>query len=83
MGLDSTANLVPVEYKATDQVSLWKEAAKSGESALATRTGDEIEKYVLSLCKSYFRTTKKASLTSDCLLTDHGLDSLDMIELVI
>jgi hypothetical protein len=83
LGLDSTANLVPVEYKPSDQVSLWKEAGNRGESALATRTGDEIEKYVLSLCKSYFRTTKKASLTTDCLLTDHGLDSLDTIELII
>lgn len=71
------------DIKPADQVSLWKEAAKSGESALATRTGDEIEKYVLSLCKSYFRTTRKASLTTDCLLTDHGLDSLDTIELII
>ena len=81
--MDSTANLVPVEFKASDQVSLWKDAVNRGESALATRTGDEIEKYVLSLCRSYFRTTKKASLTTDTLLSDHGLDSLDMIELVI
>lgn len=47
------------------------------------KTGDEIEAYVLSLCKGYFRTTKKASVGLDCKLSDHGLDSLDMIELVI
>ena len=35
------------------------------------------------MVKSYFRTTKKASLTLDSLFSDHGLDSLDTIELVI
>ena len=35
------------------------------------------------MVKSYFRTTKKASLTLDSQFSDHGLDSLDVIELVI
>ena len=35
------------------------------------------------MVRNYFRTTKKASLTVDCKLSDHGLDSLDMIELII
>ena len=47
------------------------------------KTNDEISDYVVSLCKGYFRSTKKASLTVDSLLSDHGLDSLDLIELVI
>ena len=47
------------------------------------KTNDEIEQYVLSLTKSYFRTTKKASLHLDSSFADHGLDSLDVIELVI
>ena len=47
------------------------------------KTNDEIEDYVLSITKDYFRTTKKASLTLDSLFTEHGLDSLDCIELVI
>ena len=38
---------------------------------------------MLSLVRSYFRTTKKASVSLDCKLTDHGLDSLDVIELII
>ena len=50
---------------------------------MVLKTNDEIEKYVLSLTKSYFRTTKKASLSLDSTFTDHGLDSLDVIELVI
>ena len=44
---------------------------------------DEIERYVLNIVKNYFRTTKKAKITLDSNLKDHGLDSLDLIELVI
>ena len=33
--------------------------------------------------RNYFRTTKKASVSLDCNFSDHGLDSLDVIELVI
>ena len=35
------------------------------------------------MVKNYFRVTKKASVTLDSDLADHGLDSLDTIELVI
>ena len=38
---------------------------------------------MLSLVRSYFRTTKKAKLGLDSNFADHGLDSLDAIELVI
>ena len=41
------------------------------------------EEYALSLVRNYFRTTKKASVTLDSPFVDHGLDSLDVIELVI
>ena len=44
---------------------------------------DEIEKYVLSIVRDYFRTTKKASVTLDSHFSHHGLDSLDAIEFVI
>lgn len=33
--------------------------------------------------RNYFRTTKKAKLTLESTFKDHGLDSLDSIELVI
>merc|ERR1712166_857959 len=46
-------------------------------------SNDEIESYVLSMVRDYFLCTKKASVSLDCLLADHGLDSLDAIELVI
>jgi len=33
--------------------------------------------------KNYFRTTKKAKVGLESTFTDHGLDSLDVIELVV
>jgi acyl carrier protein len=42
---------------------------------------DKIEKYVLSVVRGYFRTTYKDGITLNSNLTDHGLDSLDSIEL--
>ena len=53
------------------------------KNSLALTSNDEIEEYVLSMVKNYFRTTKKASVTLDTNFSDHGLDSLDVIELVI
>jgi len=42
---------------------------------------DRIEKYVLSVVRGYFRTTYKDGVTLNSNLSDHGLDSLDSIEL--
>ena len=62
---------------------MWRDIKAKQENRLVLKTDDEIQDYVLSLVRSYFRTTKKASVELDCLFTDHGLDSLDVIELVI
>ena len=83
LGLDSTVDLVPQTVKAGDQVALWKDIKSKQENALVLKTNDEIEQYVLSVVKGYFRTTKKASVSLDSEFKDHGLDSLDVIELVI
>lgn len=79
---DSTDLATPQELKA-GEVALWKDQAKREETALALKDRDQIEKYVLSVCRNYFRTTKKAKLSLDSNLKEHGLDSLDLIELVI
>jgi len=42
---------------------------------------DKIEKYVLSVVRGYFRTTYKQGVHLESDLRDHGLDSLDAIEL--
>ena len=62
---------------------MWKEIKAKQENRLVLSSDDQISDYVLSLTKNYFRTTKKASVTLDASFTDHGLDSLDVIELVI
>ena len=43
LGLDSTVDLVPKEYKATDQVSMWKDIKAKQENSLVLKSDDEIE----------------------------------------
>ena len=84
IGLDSNSIQVRMdEGKTPGAMALWKEQVDSQKNALVLSSQDEIEAYVLSIVRDYFRTTKKASVTMDSLFTDHGLDSLDAIEFVI
>ena len=83
LGLDSHQLAARDETKKTNAVELWKSQVDATKNALVLKTSDEIEGYVLSVVKDYFRTTKKASLTLDSKFADHGLDSLDAIEFVI
>ena len=85
LGLDSES-LALAQQEGKDEANnleLWKDQVKASEDGLVLKTDDEIESYVLSIVKDYFRTTKKASLTLDSTFADHGLDSLDAIELII
>ena len=82
LGLDST-QLATRDDSKKAQIDLWKAQVDSTKNALVLKTNDEIEGYVLSVVKDYFRTTKKASVTLDSKFQDHGLDSLDAIEFVI
>lgn len=83
LGLDSNQLATRDETKKASAVDLWKSQVDATKNALVLKTSDEIEGYVLSVVKDYFRTTKKASLTLDSKFADHGLDSLDAIEFVI
>ena len=84
LGLDSTSLATRKEEGTQAQeMQIWKAQVDATKNALVLSTSDEIEEYVLSITKDYFRTTKKSSVTLDCLFTDHGLDSLDTIELII
>ena len=83
LGLEGSADLT-ADIKGKDaEVQLWEEIAKREETALALKDRDEIEQYVLSLVRNYFRTTKKASINLESPFVNHGLDSLDAIELII
>ena len=77
LGLDSTQLATRDESKKSNAVDLWKSQVESTKNALVLKTNDEIEGYVLSIVKDYFRTTKKASVNLDSKFVDHGLDSLD------
>ena len=83
LGLDADAIAVrnAMPEKERKDLQLWKQQLEN--KSLQVSTDDEIEKYVLSVVRDYFRTTKKASLELDSAFADHGLDSLDAIEFVI
>ena len=83
LGFESERNLIPEEVNKDGQVSLWKDIKAKQENRLVLKTDDEITDYVLSLVRNYFRTTKKATVSLESTFADHGLDSLDTIELVI
>lgn len=85
LGLENSTELVidPKGGPNQGQVSLWQDKAKAQENALVLKDNDQIEKYVISIVKNYFRTTKKAKVALESSFKDHGLDSLDVIELII
>ena len=84
LGLDSQSLAVRGQEEGEQtNLELWQDQVKQAENGLILKNDDHIESYVLSIVREYFRTTKKASLTLDSNFADHGLDSLDAIELVI
>ena len=84
LGLSSTQIATRVEEGAkANDLALWKAHVDATKNGLVLKTNDEIDEYVLSVVRDYFRTTKKASVGLDSAFTDHGLDSLDAIEMVI
>ncbi|CAI2381620.1 unnamed protein product [Moneuplotes crassus] len=68
--------------KSTGAIELWREY-EDESNALTLKDHDEISDYVLKISRDYFRTTKKATLELESSYRDHGLDSLDVIELII
>jgi len=50
---------------------------------LVLNNQDKIEDYIMGVIKGYFRTTYKDGLKLTSNLSDHGLDSLDAIEIAM
>ena len=65
------------------KVAFWEESLAKKETALVLQDREQVEQYVLSMIKGYFRTTQKGFISLESNLDDHGLDSLDRVELVI
>ena len=85
LGLDHDSLVARAEQPQgkDSELELWKAQVDATKNALVLKTDDEIEQYVVSITKDYFRTTRKASVTLDSEFKSHGLDSLDVVELVI
>ena len=84
LGLDSKSLIArEAEGNKAGEVDLWKAQVKDQNNALVLSTNDEIDNYVVSLVRDYFLTTKKAEVSLDSSFADHGLDSLDVVELII
>ncbi|KRX07770.1 Acyl carrier protein-like protein [Pseudocohnilembus persalinus] len=81
----STAtNAVQQEVKRAEKkadIQQFKDGQLITKNAIVLKKQEDIEGYVLNLLRNYFRTTNKAGLTLESNLLDHGLDSLDSIEL--
>ena len=82
LGLESKVTDVSKGGKEGESLELWREK-EDASKAIALKTDDQITEYILRISKDYFRTTKKAKLSLDSSYKDHGLDSLDLIELII
>jgi acyl carrier protein len=52
-----------------------------GELVLSDQS--KIEKYAVNLIKNYYRSTNKDAITKDSDFKDHGLDSIDSLELCV
>ena len=50
---------------------------------LVLKSKQNIEDYVVALVRNYFRTTYKNGVELESSLADHGLDSLDAVELAL
>ena len=52
-------------------------------TTLVLRTRQSIEEYVMKTIKDYFRTTNRNAITMESNLANHGLDSLDTVEIAM
>eukprot|EP00357_Protocruzia_adherens_P034755 CAMPEP_0114984820 /NCGR_PEP_ID=MMETSP0216-20121206/7498_1 /TAXON_ID=223996 /ORGANISM="Protocruzia adherens, Strain Boccale" /LENGTH=139 /DNA_ID=CAMNT_0002347017 /DNA_START=33 /DNA_END=452 /DNA_ORIENTATION=- len=50
---------------------------------LTLRKRDEVETYVLDIFKEHWRTTNKSAVSAESTFEEHGLDSLDGVELAM
>lgn len=50
---------------------------------LVLKEHSQVENYAVNLVRGYYRSTNKDAITKDSLLKDHGLDSVDTLELCV
>ena len=79
---DSAPSTTPAKTGAS-KVALWEEAVAKQETALVLQDREQVEQYVLNMIRGYFRTTQKSFISMESPLEEHGLDSLDRVELIM
>mmetsp|Transcript_101329 Transcript_101329/g.140740 ORF Transcript_101329/g.140740 Transcript_101329/m.140740 type:complete len:160 (-) Transcript_101329:174-653(-) len=62
-------------------LSFYVEGQIQQRSQLVLKKQEDIDGYVKKLLSGYFRTTNRANIQPENALADHGIDSLDVIEL--
>ena len=62
-------------------IQYYREGVLVNRSHLVLKKEEDIESYVKTVLNKYFRTTNKANITLESKLIDHGLDSLDSMEI--
>ena len=73
-------------FSTNNHVQPWIEvenriAKLKGELVLSEQS--QIINYAVNLVKGYYRSTNKDAITADSVFEDHGLDSLDSLELCV
>ena len=71
----------PGQVQTQKGIQFYQDGQLVNRSQLVLKKEEDINSYVLSIIKNYYRTTNKNGLTLESTLQDHGLDSLDSIEL--
>ena len=82
--LQTLSNLEEPSYTSSNStITPWEKSFPKQDTSLILESEKAIEEYVLQIIRDYFRSTNKSNIKIDSWLKDHGLDSLDRIELVM
>lgn len=74
---------VLTDKKRDDTITYYENGQLVTRSAIVLRKQEQVEAYVFKMLGDYFKTTNKANLSLESNLKDHGIDSLDVIELAM
>ena len=65
------------------EIQQMKDGVLTTRNHLVLKQSEDVEGYVMQVLKNYFRTTNKSNIKLESNLIDHGLDSLDQIEIAM
>ena len=74
---------VVTDKKRDDTITFYQNGQLVTRNAIVLQKREQIEEYVFKMLGDYFKTTNKANLNLESNLKDHGIDSLDVIELAM